>query len=117
MVTKSKAASASGEQQVLGRVLKEALKSGKYTIGTREVIAELKSSKLVIAASTVPEGDGLLKEAAKSKVPVARVDKSSAELGKMVGKPFRVSAIALRAVAESDFRQLVGPSPQAKPAE
>ncbi len=99
--------------------MKEAVKTGKYTIGTKEVIAELKSAKLVIAASTISSRDsdegGLVKEAEKSKVPVVRIDKSSAQLGRMIGRPFRVSAIALRVVAEGDFRQLVGsPSQPAK---
>ncbi len=119
MVTKSRT-SAAGDQQALARVLKEAMKSGKYTIGTKEVISELKSAKMVIAASTLNEksGDegGLLKEAEKSKVPVVRIDKSSAQLGKMVGRPFRVSAIALRVVAEVDFRELVGSPSQAAKA-
>jgi large subunit ribosomal protein L30e len=120
MVTKSTAAT--GDQQVLARVLKEAMKSGKYTIGTKEVISEMKSSKMVIAASTISSENaaegGLVKEAARNNVPVVRIDKSSAQLGKMIGRPFRVSAISLRVVAEGDFRQLVGsPSHTAKTTE
>jgi ribosomal protein L30E len=116
MVTKTKPTSATGDQQVLARVLKEAIKSGKYTIGTKEVISELKSAKLVIAASTIAatgsEDGGLAKEAEKNKVPVVRIDRSSAQLGRMIGKPFRVSAISLRVVAEGDFRQLVSSTSQ-----
>jgi ribosomal protein L30E len=122
VVTKTKSPAATGDQQVLARVLKEALKSGKFTIGTKEVISELKSSKMVIAASTIASTasayGGLLKEAEKHNVPVVKIDKSSAQLGKMLGRPFRVSAIALRVVAEGDFRQLVGSASQpAKAAE
>jgi ribosomal protein L30E len=119
MVIKTKPAAAMGDQQVLARVLKEAMKTGKYTIGTKEVIAELKSAKMVIAASTLSSRDSeegsLVKEAEKNKVPVVKIDKSSAQLGRMLGRPFRVSAVALRVVAEGDFRQLVGsPSQPAK---
>jgi large subunit ribosomal protein L30e len=119
MVTKTKPATATGDQQVLARVLKEALKSGKYTIGTKEVISELKSAKMVVAASTLSAGSkeegGLISEAAKNKVPIVSIDRSSAQLGRMLGKPYRVSAISLRVVAEGDFRQLVGsPSQPAK---
>jgi len=119
MVTKTKPATATGDQQVLARVLKEALKSGKYTIGTKEVISELKSAKMVVAASTLSGGSleegGLISEASKNKVPIVNIDKSSAQLGRMLGKPYRVSAISLRVVAEGDFRQLVGsPSQPAK---
>ena len=74
---------------------------------------------MVIAASTLSvveaEEGGLVKEAEKNKVPVVKIDKSSAQLGRMIGRPFRVSVIALRVVAEGDFRQLVGsPSQPAK---
>jgi large subunit ribosomal protein L30e len=100
------------DQQVLARVLKEAIKSGKYTIGTKEVISELKSAKMVIAASTHSsdgsEKKSLAQEAKKSNVPLVGIDRSSAQLGRMLGRPFRVSAIAVRVVAESDYRQLVG---------
>ncbi|HEV2390317.1 MAG TPA: ribosomal L7Ae/L30e/S12e/Gadd45 family protein [Nitrososphaerales archaeon] len=116
MVTKTKPTAAVGDQQVIARVLKEAIKSGKYTIGTKEVSSELKSAKMVVAARTVSRGD-LMTMAEKNKVPVVKIDRSSAQLGKMLGRPFRVSAIALRVVAESDFRQLVGsPSQPAKPS-
>jgi ribosomal protein L30E len=122
LVTKTKPEAATGDQQVMARVLKEAMKSGKYTIGTKEVISELKSAKMVIAASTISSMDsderGLVKAAERSKVPIVRIDKSSAQLGRMMGRPFRVSAIALRVVAEGDYRQLVGsPSQPAKASE
>ena len=122
VVTKTKSESGTGDQQVIARILKEAMKSGKYTIGTKEVISDLKSSKMVIAASTVLSKDaderGLVILADKAKVPIVRIDKSSAQLGRMIGRPFRVSAIALRVVAEGDYRQLVGsPSQPAKASE
>ncbi len=120
--SKPKPEAGSGDQQTLARVLKEAMKSGKYTIGTKEVVSDLKSTKMIIAASTVssngPDNGRLVKEAEKSKVPIVRIDKSSAQLGRMIGRPFRVSAIALRVVAEGDYRQLVGsPSGAAKASE
>ncbi len=121
MVAKPKPSTGTGDQQALSRVLKEAMKSGKYTIGTKEVLSELKSAKLIIAASTLPRKDakagGLAKDAEKNKVPIVRIDKSSAQLGRMLGRPFRVSAIALRVVAEGDFRQLVGSPSQPKATE
>jgi len=118
MVTKSKPEGAQGETQVLTRVLKEAVKSGKYTLGTKKVISELKSAKVVIAANSVPktmEDGSLAKEAMKSKVPLVRVDKSSAEIGRILGRPFRVSAVSLRVVSEGDLRALVGATAAGKP--
>ncbi|MDA4121671.1 MAG: ribosomal L7Ae/L30e/S12e/Gadd45 family protein [Thaumarchaeota archaeon] len=96
------------DQQILGRVLKEAVKSGKYTLGTREVLAELKSSKVVIAAAPRPgaEGEVLKKEAEKNHVPVIWIEKNSAALGRLVGRSHKVSAIALRSISDQDLRQL-----------
>ncbi len=96
------------DQQILGRVLKDAMKGGKFTLGTREVISEVKSSKVVIAASSMAgkAGEPLKAEAEKNKVPVVILDKNSAQLGRLLGRPYKVSAIALRQITESDLRQL-----------
>lgn len=96
------------DQQILGRVLKDAMKGGKYTLGTREVLSEVKTSKVVIAASSMggSAGEELRAEAEKNKVPVVVLDRNSAQLGKLLGRPYRVSAIALRQITESDLRQL-----------
>jgi large subunit ribosomal protein L30e len=96
------------EQQLLGRVLKDAMKTGKYTLGTREVLSEIKSSKVVIAASSLPgkDGESLKAEAEKNKVPVVWTDKTSAQLGRLLGRPYKVSAVALRSISDQDLRQL-----------
>ena len=96
------------DQQLLGRVLKEAMKSGKYTLGTKEVVSEVKSSKLVIAAASLPGKSGkmLREEAEKNKVPLLVLDRNSAQLGRLLGRPYKVSAVAIRSVSESDLRQL-----------
>ena len=96
------------DHQVLGRVLKEAMKAGKYTLGTKEVVSEVKSSKVVLAASSLSaKAAGQLKlEAEKNKVPMIVVDRNSAQLGKLLGRPYKVSAVALRQISESDLRQL-----------
>jgi large subunit ribosomal protein L30e len=96
------------DQQILGRVLKEAMKGSKYTLGTKEVIAEIKSSKVVIAAVSIggSAGTQLKAEAEKHKVPVVILDRNSAQLGRLLGRPYKVSAIALRQITESDLRQL-----------
>jgi ribosomal protein L30E len=96
------------DQQALGRVLKEAMKGGKYTVGTKEVISQMKTSKLVIAAKMPPsvQDGALAEEAAKNKVPIVTIDKSSSQLGRMLGRPYRVAALGVRVVAENDLRLL-----------
>jgi large subunit ribosomal protein L30e len=84
------------------------MKGGKYTLGTKEVISEVKSSKVVIAAVSIAgkAGTQLKLETEKNKVPLIVLDKNSAQLGRLIGRPYKVSAIALRQITESDLRQL-----------
>ena len=96
------------DQQVLGRVLKEAMKSGKYTLGMKEVVGEVKSSKLVLAAAYLPGkvGKQLRLETEKNKVPLVVLGRNSAQLGRLLGRPYKVSAVAIRSISDSDLRQL-----------
>lgn len=96
------------DQQLLSKVIKEAMKSGRYSLGTRAVISEMKGSKLVICTKSLlgEIGQKLRAEAVKNGVNVIDIAKSSSELGRMVGRPFRISAMSLRSVSEQELRQL-----------
>jgi len=84
------------------------MKSGKFTLGTREVLAEVKASKVVIAATPLPgkEGEDLKREAELNNIPLIWTGKNSAVLGRLIGRPYKVSAIALRSISDQDLRQL-----------
>jgi large subunit ribosomal protein L30e len=96
------------DQQLLSKVIKEAMKSGRYSLGTKEVISEMKGSKLVICTKSLSKeaGEKLRAEAGKNNVNVIDIPKSSSELGKMVGRPFRISAMSLRSVGDQELKQL-----------
>jgi len=92
----------------LSKVLKDAMKGGKSAVGAKESIAAVKGSKAVLCTKSIPPALGakLRDEAKKHGVPVVELTQSSAELAKMVGKPYRVSAIAVRNVSDSDIKLL-----------
>jgi len=92
----------------LSKVLKDAMKGGKSAVGAKESIAAVKGSKAVLCTRSIPPALGarLREEAKKHGVPVVELTQSSAELARMVGKPYRVSAIAVRNVTDSDIKQL-----------
>ena len=96
------------DQQVLAKILKEAMKGGRYSLGAGEVIADMKGSKLILLTESLPVDTRakLTEEAQKNNVKVLDLEKNSTELGRMIGRPFRVSAIALRSVSDSELRQL-----------
>jgi len=93
----------------LSKVLKDAMKGGKSAVGAKESIAAVKGSKAVLCTRSIPPalGTKLREEAKKHGVPVVELTQSSAELARMVGRPYRVSAIAVRNVSESDVKQLM----------
>jgi large subunit ribosomal protein L30e len=92
----------------LSKVLKDAMKGGKSALGAKESIAAVKGSKAVLCTRSIPPALGakLRNEAKKHGVPVVELAQSSAELAKMVGRPYKVSAIAVRNVSDSDIKLL-----------
>jgi large subunit ribosomal protein L30e len=96
------------DNALLSKVLKDAMKGGKTSVGAKESIASVKGSKAILMTHSVPEALAarLRAEARKHEVPVVVLPHSSAELARMIGRPYRVSALALRSVSEADVNQL-----------
>ena len=92
----------------LSKVLKDAMKGGKSAVGAKESMAAVKGSKAVLCTRSIPAklGARLREEAKKQGVPVIELTQSSAELAKMLGRPYRVSAMAVRNVSDSDIKLL-----------
>jgi len=92
----------------LSKVLKDAMKGGKSAVGAKESIAAVKGSKAVLCTRSIPAALGarLREEAKKHGVPVVELTQSSAELARMVGRPYRVSAMAVRNVSDADVKLL-----------
>ena len=97
------------DQPQLSKILKEAMKGGKYALGAKECIASMKGAKAVLATKSVPErvGAKLRDEAKKHDVPVIDLEMTSADLSRMIGRPYKVSAMALRSVGEASLKQLL----------
>ncbi len=93
----------------LAKVLKDAMKGGKSAVGAKESLAAVKGSKAVLCTKSIPSALGakLREEAQKHGVPVVELAQSSAELAKMIGRPYKVSAMAVRNVSDSDVKQLM----------
>jgi large subunit ribosomal protein L30e len=92
----------------LSKVLKDAMKGGKSAMGAKETISAVKGSKAVLLTKSVPSvfGSRLRDEAKKHNVPVIELTETSVNLARMVGRPYKVSAMALRNVSDSDIKLL-----------
>ena len=84
------------------------MKGGKSAVGAKESLAAVKGSKAILCTKSIPPGLGLRlrDEAKKHNVPVIELSQTSAELARMIGRPYRVSAMAVRNVSDSDVKLL-----------
>ncbi len=94
---------------LLSKFLKEAMKGGKSAVGAKESMASMKGSKAVLCARSLPADllAKVKKEAEKQGVPVVELQQTSAELAALVGRPYRVSTVAVKGVSDSDVKQLL----------
>ena len=78
-------------------------------MGAKESISAVKGSKAILCTKSLPAslGSKLREEAKKHSVPVVELTQSSAELARLVGRPYRISAMALRNVSDADVKQLM----------
>lgn len=92
----------------VAKILKEVMKSGKYILGAKEVAAGVAGSKAIICTNSVPAllAMKIRSEAQKSAIPVISLSVTSAEFARMIGRPYKVSTIALRSLGESELKQL-----------
>ena len=93
------------------RGIAASVKTGKTSFGTKRAIKDAKTAraKLVIIASNCPQKgrDSIEYYCRLSKVPTLIYDGTSLDLGAVCGKPFGVSAIAVREPGDSDIMKLV----------
>ncbi len=96
------------EASQLAKILKESMKGGKYVLGAKEVAAGMKGSRVIICTKSIPPRleARVRDEARKQEVPVVDLKATSSELARMLGRPFRVSVIALRSLTETELKQL-----------
>jgi ribosomal protein L30E len=97
------------EASHLAKILKDSMKGGKYLLGAKEVANGMKGSRVVICTKSLPPRleARVRSEARKQEVPVVDLKATSSELARMLGRPFRVSVVALRSLGENELKQLL----------
>ncbi len=94
--------------KLLEKVIKDAIDDGKCSFGTKEAITQMKNSKLVVLSRSISEKTlGKIQEVAKSsKVPTLNYNGTSVELGRLCGTQFRISAISLKSLSETNLKAI-----------
>ena len=95
--------------KLLEKVIKDAMDDKKCSLGTKEVIGSMKNSKLIILSKSIPTNTlQKIEETAKSsKIPTMNFNGSSVELGRLCGTQFRISALSLKTLSETNLKTLL----------
>ena len=93
----------------LEKIIKEAKSSKKYKEGVKEVRSNIKGSKLIIVSTSLSNTDSqFIEEHCKElKVPIYYYNDNSIKLGRLFTRPYRISAVALKSVADEDVNALL----------
>ena len=93
----------------LEKALTDAIKARKRVIGTKQIISTIKDSKLVVISRSVPtlSAQKIEETAQNNNVPLIHFNDTSFVLGKLCGLPFRVSAISLSSLSNTNVQAIL----------
>ncbi|KAG2479795.1 MAG: ribosomal L7Ae/L30e/S12e/Gadd45 family protein [Nitrosopumilaceae archaeon] len=95
--------------KLLEKALKDAMKEKKRSLGTKQVLNSIKSSKLIVMSQSVPKNTTktIQEEAKKQKVSTVQFEGTSVALGRLCGLQFRVSTISLTSVSDANIKSIL----------
>ena len=93
----------------LEKALTDAIKTRKRVLGTKQITSTIKDSKLVVISKSIPtiSAEKIEKTAQENNVPLVHFNDTSIILGKLCGLPFRVSAISLSTVSNTNVQAIL----------
>jgi len=96
-------------RKILEKALKDSMKEKKSILGSKQVLASLKNSKLVILSQSAPKkfADKIIDGAKKEKVSTLQFEGTSVALGRLCGLQFRVSTISLTSVSDANIKSIM----------
>ncbi len=97
------------EKKTLEQYLTKVSKKGKLVFGTKEVLDELKGSKAVVVSKAFSRKDHqkLQRDCKKMSISILEYDGSSIELGKIVGKDFRISILSVKSTGGVETNEIL----------
>ncbi len=103
------------EERLLEEFLKTALKTGRCILGTRTVLSSIKGSKIVLYSSSMDDDSrqALLEACTSNSVPSVLFAGNSEKLGRLCGKPFKVSAVGVKSPGDANLDTVLSTQPAA----
>ena len=95
--------------KVLEKILKDALKEDKITMGTKQVLNSMKNSKLIVLSQSVQKEmfAKIELDAKKEKVPLVNFQGTSVALGRLCGLQFRISTISFTSLSDANIKSIL----------
>lgn len=95
--------------KLLEKIIKDAMDDNKCLLGAKEVIGSIKNSKLVILSESVPQNvlQKIQETAKTSKVSTLNFKGSSVALGRLCGTQFRISALSIKTLSDTNLKSLL----------
>jgi ribosomal protein L30E len=97
------------DDKAVAAAVKVAMKSGKVVLGERVSLRTLKSSKLVVASSSLTEAElAEVQQACKAaEVPLIVYSDSAMSLGAAAGRAFPVKVLSIKSAGDVDVGKLL----------
>ncbi|MFN4336106.1 MAG: ribosomal L7Ae/L30e/S12e/Gadd45 family protein [Candidatus Nitrosocaldus sp.] len=92
--------------KLVAKIVRNAIANNACRIGSREVLKGIGDAKLVICSRSIRK-DVIDKISSNASVYIYRIDKNSLELGRLCGRPFRVSVVSVEDVSKEDLDALI----------
>ncbi|MEX0657137.1 MAG: ribosomal L7Ae/L30e/S12e/Gadd45 family protein [Nitrosopumilaceae archaeon] len=95
--------------KLLEKTLKDAIKEKKRILGSKQILAAMQNSKLIVLSQSISQNmeEKIQESAKKEKIPTLNFEGSSVALGRLCGLQFRVSAISLTSLSDTNIKSLL----------
>lgn len=95
--------------KLLEKTLKDAIKEKKRILGSKQILATMQNSKLIVLSQSISQNmeEKIQESAKKEKIPTLNFEGSSVALGRLCGLQFRVSAISLTSLSDTNIKSLL----------
>lgn len=95
--------------KMLEKILKDALKEDKVTMGTKQVLSSMKNSKLIVLSQSVQKEmfAKIESDAKKEKIPLVNFQGTSVALGRLCGLQFRISTISFTSLSDANIKSIL----------
>ena len=95
--------------KILEKILKDAIKEDKITMGTKQVLNSMKDSKLIVLSKSVQKEMFIKIEsnAKKENIPLVNFQGTSVALGRLCGLQFRISTISFTSLSDANIKSIL----------